>query len=101
MPNPADFMVKFAATAHTTTEVYMSFNPCRQRGSAAGIHARRRAADAHRGTRHDFLRRHEMEATEAARGSPDAKRKFASKLLKRIADHRNLHAALDYLASEC
>ena len=79
----------------------MSFNPCRQRGSAAGIHARRRAADAHRGTRHDFLRRHEMDATEAARGSLVAKRAFASKLLKWIADHRNLHAALDYLASEC
>jgi hypothetical protein len=45
----------------------MSFDPCRRRGNGvAGARARQGPADPHRGTRRDFLRRH-----ETAQGSND------------------------------
>jgi RNA-directed DNA polymerase len=79
----------------------MSFDPCRRRGNGvAGACARQGPADPHRGTRRDFLRRHEAEAVAAARGTATAKKAFAAKLLPRAADSRNLRTAWGYLAAE-
>jgi RNA-directed DNA polymerase len=79
----------------------MSFDPCRRRGNGvAGARARQGPADPHRGTCRDFLRRHEAEAIEAARGTAEAKMAFAPRLLPRAADSRNLRTAWDYLAAE-
>jgi RNA-directed DNA polymerase len=79
----------------------MSFDPCRRRGNGvAGARARQGPADPHRGTRRDFLRRHEAEAVAAARGTARAKKAFARKLLPRAADSRNLRTAWGYLAAE-
>jgi RNA-directed DNA polymerase len=79
----------------------MSFDPCRRRGTGiAGARARQGPADPHRGTRRDFLRRHEAEAIEAAHGTAKAKMAFARKLLPRAADSRNLRTAWGYLAAE-
>jgi RNA-directed DNA polymerase len=79
----------------------MSFDPTRRRGKGvAGAHARQVPADPHQGTRRDFLRRHEREAIEAARGTATAKKTFVAKLLPRAADSRNLRTAWGYLAAE-
>jgi retron-type reverse transcriptase len=79
----------------------MSFDPCRRRGKGvAGARARQGPADPHRGTRRDFLRRHEAEAIEAARGTAKTKRDFVAKLLPRAADTRVLYAAWHDLAAE-
>jgi retron-type reverse transcriptase len=79
----------------------MSFCPARRGGNGvAGARARLGPADPHRGTRRDFLRRHETEATAAARGTPAAKKAFVARLLPRAADSRNLRRAWDYLAAE-
>jgi RNA-directed DNA polymerase len=79
----------------------MSFDPCRRRGNGvAGACARQGPADPHRGTRRDFLRRHETEAVAAAHGTAKAKKAFVTKLLPRAADSRNLRLAWGYLAAE-
>ena len=79
----------------------MSFDPARRRGvGVAGARARQGPADSHRGTCRDFLRRHEREAIEAARGTATAKKTFVAKLLPRAADSRNLRTAWGYLAAE-
>jgi hypothetical protein len=79
----------------------MSFDPARRWGvCVAGARARLGPADPHRGTCCDFLRRHEREATEAARGTARTRRDFVAKLLPRAADSRNLRLAFGYLAAE-
>jgi hypothetical protein len=79
----------------------MSFDPCRRRGTGvAGARARLGPAGPHRGACRDFLRRHETEATAAARGTATAKKDFAARLLPRAADSRNLRLARGHLAAE-
>jgi retron-type reverse transcriptase len=82
-------------------EVLMSWNP-RRRGAhgVAGVRARHKPADLHEGSREDFLRRHEQEAARAARGTKRQKAKFASCLLRRVADHRTLRLAWGRLVAE-
>lgn len=72
----------------------------RRRGglSDAGARVRLESADAHSGTRWDFLRRHAREAGMAAHAGSEAKRDFAAKLLRRTADPRNLRFAWDRIA---
>ena len=53
--------------------------------------------DAHSGTSHDFLRRHERAAVKAATGGYQAMVDIAPRLLPRVADTRNLRVAWDYL----
>ncbi len=53
------------------------------------------SADAHEGTPDDFLRRHGREARQAAQDSKKRRRDFASsRLLKRVADSRNMYIAI-------
>jgi RNA-directed DNA polymerase len=79
----------------------MSFDPCRRRGNGVvGARARQAPAEPHRGACRDFLRRHEREATEAARGTAKTRRDFVTRLLPRAADSRNLRLAWRYLAAE-
>jgi retron-type reverse transcriptase len=79
----------------------MSFDPCRRRGNGiVGARARQAPADSHQGRPGDFLRRHAVEAAEAARGTAKTKKTFVAKLLPRAADSRNLRLAWGYLAAE-
>jgi retron-type reverse transcriptase len=75
---------------------------CRRGGSSwpADAHVRQVRVEAHVGTVQDFLRRHERESSKAARSSYEARRKYSSQLLKRTADTRNLHVALDHIIRE-
>lgn len=79
----------------------MSIFPGRRRGRErlAGAHARQIPAGAHRGSWEDFLRRHEMEAHSAAQGSARIRQEFAQCLFQRATDSRNIHSAIDYLAT--
>jgi hypothetical protein len=54
---------------------------------------------AHEGSPADFLRRHEVEATAAAREDGKAREQFLATLLRRTADARNLRQAWDHLAA--
>src|SRR5262245_19719264 len=74
----------------------------RRRGAkgAAGARARQVPAEAHEGSRQDFLRRHDAEAALAARGSRRDRGELARRLLLRTADPRNLRLAWDHLASD-
>ena len=74
----------------------------RRRGDhgVAGTCARRRSADAHQGSYRDYLRRHELEAAEAARGDENQKRAFLAKLFLRTADPRNLRLAWDWISTQ-
>lgn len=63
----------------------------------ADVHARPEAVDFHEGDRHDFLRRHERAAAEAAQGGPQAVLAIAPYLFPRAADPRNLRIAWDFL----
>jgi retron-type reverse transcriptase len=79
----------------------MSFDPTRRgANSAAGARARQAPADSHQGPCRDVLRRHEREATAAARGTAKTRRDFVAKLLPRAADTRVLYAAWHDLAAE-
>ena len=79
----------------------MSFDPCRRRvHGVAGARARQAPADSHEGSRRDALRRHAVEAAEAARGTAKTKRDFVAKLLSRAADSRVLYTAWHDLAAE-
>jgi retron-type reverse transcriptase len=77
----------------------MYYRPCR-RGDpgVAGARARQIPSDAHRGSYRDFLRRHELEAADAARSDRTTKQHFVEKLLLRTADTRNLRLAWDWIA---
>ena len=74
-----------------------------RRGAAlglAGAHARQVSADRHDGPYTEFLRRHEMEATQAAKGSPREHEEFARSLLPRAGDTRNVMLAIEHCASK-
>ena len=73
---------------------------CRRGGDnrPADAHARQVSADSHCGTTADFLRRHERESAEAARGTKADRANFASYLFQRATDSRNLYLALEHLA---
>lgn len=78
----------------------MSESPDRREGRRpAGAPARRVPAEAHEGTPRDFLRRHESEAREAAGGGA-LRTKLLGRLLRRIADPRNLTLAIDHVAAD-
>ncbi|HEY7153226.1 MAG TPA: reverse transcriptase domain-containing protein [Gemmataceae bacterium] len=72
----------------------------RRRGEfgIAGAHARQRSADHHTGSYKDYLRRHELEAANAARGDERTKNSFVMNLLPRMADPRNLRLAWDWIS---
>ncbi|HEY7423471.1 MAG TPA: reverse transcriptase domain-containing protein [Gemmataceae bacterium] len=74
----------------------MYYRP-RRRGEygIAGAHARQTPADHHTGSHWAFLRRHELEAAEAARSDEKTKTNFVKNLLPRTADPRNLRLAWD------
>ena len=55
---------------------------------AASADDRQEHVDAHSGTQHDFLRRHERAAVKAATGGYQAMLDIAPCLLKRVADTR-------------
>jgi RNA-directed DNA polymerase len=78
----------------------MYYRP-RRRGDhgVVGAHVRQQPADSHRGSYRDHLRRHELEAADAARGNKAAKQGFAGKLLPQTADTRNLRLAWDWIAN--
>lgn len=71
----------------------------RRRGDhqGAGIHDRRPACDPHRGSYRDWLRRHELKAAEAARGTKEGRDAFAALLFDRVSDERNLRIAIDHI----
>lgn len=76
----------------------MNKSPDRRKGHRpAGAPARRVPAEAHEGTAAEFLRRHESEAREAA-GDRELTRAILGRLLRRIADPRNLKLAVDSIA---
>jgi len=74
---------------------------CRRRGRKrdAGACARLGSADFHEGSRHDFLGRHEREASEAVHGNAQEKGAFIEKLSRRMVDSRNVMCAWDYIAA--
>jgi ribonuclease HI len=59
---------------------------------------RQQDIDRREGTADDFVLRHTLGATLAARQGPAAVEEFLPKLLPRVADFRNLRAARQYLA---
>src|SRR5260370_15832407 len=74
--------------------------PRRRRGhGVVGARARLVPADAHVGTPADFLRRHEAEAAKVAGASNTVRTQFASRLLQRTVDPRNLKCAWAHLAA--
>ena len=79
----------------------MYSEPDRRRVSLglAGAHARQIPAERHIGTYRDFLRRHEMEAIAAARGSKREREQFAQCLLSKAGDTRNAMLAVEHCAS--
>ena len=76
-------------------------SPVRRRAALglADVHARQVPADRHTGDREDFLRRHELEAKQAAQSSRQDREAFAAQLLKRAGDTRNVRLAVDHCAS--
>lgn len=79
------------------------YDSLRRRGGSkrpAATYARRVPAGLHEGTVRDHLRRHALECAEAARGTRQQRTEFAACLLTRVADPRNLRAAVDHLACE-
>ena len=75
--------------------------PRRRSGNRiVGVRARRIPTEAHEGSHRDFLRRHEREASEVARGTAQEKREFSRCLLRRIADPRNLFCAIEHVARD-
>lgn len=78
----------------------MYTQPARRRASygLAGAHDRQIPADRHVGSRWDFLRRHEMEAKQAARGTKRELREFAGCLLRRAGDTRSVWIAIEHCA---
>jgi ribonuclease HI/retron-type reverse transcriptase len=57
------------------------------------------AVDVHQGNHHDFLLRYEVSVAAAAARDPRALGEFHPQILDRIADHRNLRVAWDWLAN--
>ena len=78
----------------------MYTRPGRQRdvNQSVDAHARSRAVDAHRGDRHDFVRRHERAVNFAIQSGRQGVQAIAPQLLGWIADTRNLRAAWDHLS---
>ncbi len=62
-----------------------------------GIRARQLPAGAHAGNRDDFLRRHELEASQVVHQPREEQERFLAKLLGRVADTRMLKIAFDDL----
>ena len=72
----------------------------RRRGSklSAGAHARQGTTDPREENPAEFLRRHERESAEAARGNKAIRTTFANGLFPRIADPRNIYGAITFIA---
>lgn len=79
----------------------MYTQPVRRRApyGLAGAHDRQVPADRHCGTYEDFLRRHELEAKQAARGTKREREEFAQCLLQRAGDTRNVIVAIEHCVS--
>lgn len=77
----------------------MYTRPVRRRAAIgpAGAPDRQIAADRHNGQYTDFLRRHELEAQQAAQGTQRNRKQFAECLLKRAGDPRNVMLAIEHL----
>src|SRR4051812_5703798 len=77
----------------------MNESPDRREGQRpARARVRPAPAEGHEGTPAEFLRRHESEAREAV-GDSGLRGKLLGRLLRRIADPRNLKLAIDHIAA--
>src|SRR4051794_38859475 len=70
----------------------------RRKNGSAGPQVPLIPATLNEGTCQDFLRRHEMEASRAARANSRQREAFAQTLLERAADTRNIRLAIEYVA---
>lgn len=79
----------------------MSYEPARRRAvyGLAGAHDRQIPADRHVGLYTEFLRRHELEAKQAAQGTRRDQENLAACLLNRAGDTRNVRLAIEHCAS--
>ena len=77
--------------------MYDGFRQRRSLKQAADARDRLESADAHRGTSDEFLRRHEQESAEAAKGTTRQRKTFAACLFRRIANSMNLLRAIDHM----
>jgi ribonuclease HI len=80
----------------------MSLTPARRRAPTiglAGARDRHVPADHHKGSYKEFLRRHDVEAQQAALGMQHDREILAAKLLPRASDSRNLMLAIEHCAS--
>jgi hypothetical protein len=76
-------------------------SPCRQQGLwAVGRRARHVPADYHDGDRREFMRRHDEESGQLSSAPRRQRREFARCFLTRIADARNLNAAVEHLCRD-
>ena len=78
----------------------MSYDSPRRRGGSiwpADAHTRQVPADSHCGTTADFLRRYERESAIATCGTAEQRAQHVTRMLKLVADPRNLRLALDHI----
>ena len=80
----------------------MYITPDRRRApiGLAGPYHRQRPADYREGNNDDFLRRHEVEAINAAHSSKQTREEFAAKLLQRAGDTRNVILAIEHCVNK-